>query len=238
MVICLAFFPKMILLIVLMPKPVMGAILVFLICYLVITGIQIIVSRMLDSRKIFTIGVSMVFGLSVYLHPQVYSGLHPYIQPVFKSSVSLMTLLALLLNLVFRIGIYKTRVLEVDASQESNEKIVIFMERQGAAWGARKDVIHKITSTLIEFFDSCGLLNLQDNIVKVYFSYDDLNLRLNIVYKGDILQLTEVKPSQKELFSDEVNISSLAGFLIQQYADHVRVSAKQGLNRITLYFNG
>ena len=60
----LAFFPKLAEVFVLMPRPVMGAILVFVTSFMILAGIQIITTRMLDARKIFAIGTSFIFGIS------------------------------------------------------------------------------------------------------------------------------------------------------------------------------
>ncbi|MBP6977855.1 MAG: hypothetical protein PHD61_10975 [Bacteroidales bacterium] len=53
----------------------MGEILIFVIYFMVISGIQILVSSHMDTRKIFIIGISFVFGLSAIILPDLYSGI-------------------------------------------------------------------------------------------------------------------------------------------------------------------
>jgi xanthine permease XanP len=102
--ILLAFLPKLSALFSIMPQPVMGAILVFVTSFMVIAGIQIIFTTTLDTRKIFVIGISLVFGLSVDILPELYRNIHPWLSPLFSSSLTLSTILAIVLTQVFRIG--------------------------------------------------------------------------------------------------------------------------------------
>jgi xanthine permease XanP len=101
--ICLAFLPKMTAIFSIMPKPIMGAILIFVICFMVISGIQILVSSKMDTRKTFIIGISFVFGLSVIILPDLYSNIPSWLTPIFSSSLTLSTVLAIILNQVLNI---------------------------------------------------------------------------------------------------------------------------------------
>ena len=71
-----------------MPDPVMGAILVYVACYMILAGIQVITSRMLDARRIFVVGIALIFGLSVDMVPGLYRDVPNQIQPLFSSSLS------------------------------------------------------------------------------------------------------------------------------------------------------
>ena len=99
-----AFLPKLSALFSIMPQPVMGAILVFVTSFMVIAGIQIILTTTLDTRKTFVIGISLIFGLSVDILPELYRNIHPWLRPLFSSSLTLSTILAIVLTQVFRIG--------------------------------------------------------------------------------------------------------------------------------------
>ena len=60
----LAFFPILSAFFTIMPRPAMGALLIFVTCFMVHAGIQIMMSRLIDARKTFVIGISVMFGLS------------------------------------------------------------------------------------------------------------------------------------------------------------------------------
>ncbi len=102
--ILIAFLPKITGVLSLMPMPVMGAILVFVTCFMITSGIQIIIGPGMDNRKTFVIGVSIIFGLSLDLLPSLYTGVPTVIRPFFESSLTLSTVMAIILNQVLRLG--------------------------------------------------------------------------------------------------------------------------------------
>lgn len=101
--IILGFSPKIGLLFSIMPSPVMGAILIFVTSFMIMSGLKIILGAGADVRKTFVIGVALIFGLSLDILPSLYAGIHPWIQPLFDSSLTLSTVLAVILNQLFRL---------------------------------------------------------------------------------------------------------------------------------------
>ena len=101
--ILLGFSPKISGLLSVMPTPVMGAILIFVTSFMILSGIQIIVSSKVDSQKIFVVGVSLVFGLSLDVLPGMYAGITGWMRPLFSSSLTLATVVAVLLNQLLRL---------------------------------------------------------------------------------------------------------------------------------------
>jgi NCS2 family nucleobase:cation symporter-2 len=182
--ILLAFVPKLAEVFVIMPSPVIGALLIFVVSFMIIAGIQIIMSRLIDIRKTFVIGISIIFGLSVVMVPGLYQNIHPWLHPLFSSSLSVATLSAIILNLIFRIGIAKSKTLELEPEVDSSEKIFNFMEGQGAAWEARKEVIYRAISATNEFFESVTVLGLANGKIKADVSFDEFNLDIDIHYEA------------------------------------------------------
>ena len=132
----LAFFPRFAEIFVVMPQPVMGATPLFAICFIIFTGFQIMMSRMIDSRKIFILGISMIFGLSVSALLQVYTQIeNPWIRPIFTSSLYIATLLAILLTIIFQIGLTKRSRQHLHVGKTTYEHIRDLMEQHGALLG-------------------------------------------------------------------------------------------------------
>jgi len=102
--IVLGFSPKLSALLSIMPMPVMGAILVFVTSFMILSGLQIIISAKPDSRKTFVLGISIIFGLSLDILPDLYTGVYPWLRPLFDSSLTLSTVLAVLLNQLLSLG--------------------------------------------------------------------------------------------------------------------------------------
>ena len=102
--ICLGFLPKMAAFFSIMPPPVMGAILIFVTSFMVLAGFQIVLTSAVNTRKIFIIGMSFIFGLSVDMVPGLYASIPSWLQPVFGSSLTLATVMAIILNQILSIG--------------------------------------------------------------------------------------------------------------------------------------
>ena len=154
--ILLAFLPKLAAFFAVMPDPVMGAILVYVACYMILAGIQVITSRMLDARRTFVVGIALIFGLSIDMIPGLYRDVPNQIQPLFSSSLAISTVLVVILNLLFRIGVTKRQSLELTPGVDGSPKIFEFMETQGGVWGARRDVVMRATAALNEFVESAA----------------------------------------------------------------------------------
>ena len=92
------FLPKFAAIFSIMPPPVIGAILVFVICFMVASGLQIMLADKMDIKNIFVIGISFALGLSTDIMPTLYNSVPIAILPIFKSSLTLSATAAVVLN--------------------------------------------------------------------------------------------------------------------------------------------
>lgn len=236
MFIILAFLPKLAAVYSIMPAPVMGAALLFVLTFMIISGIQIIMSRMIDIRKTFVIALSLMFGISVDLFPDLYKTVHPWLAPIFSSSLSVTTVLALLLNLIFRIGVTSKATLELSPGQASSDSIFAFMDSQGGKWGARHEVIRKATGALNELYEAVQGAAGVPTAVSVEARFDELNLDLTARYTGPPLEIPNTPPGQDELLNDDRALLCLSGFLIRRQTDQVLIEEKDGICTVHLHF--
>lgn len=102
--IILGFFPKITGVLSIIPMPVIGAILIYVTCFMIISGIQIILGAGLDNRKTFVIGIALILGMSLDLLPSLFVDIPHVIRPLFESSLTLSTVAALVLNQLFCLG--------------------------------------------------------------------------------------------------------------------------------------
>jgi xanthine permease XanP len=102
--ILLGFSPKLGALLSIMPAPVQGAIVVFVTCFMVMSGLQIILTSKPDARMTFVIGAALVFGLSLDIVPDLYAQVPGWMRPLFDSSLTLATVVAVILNQLLRWG--------------------------------------------------------------------------------------------------------------------------------------
>jgi len=237
LLIILAFCPKLSSIFAIMPEPVMGAILIFAVAFMIIAGLQIIMSRMMDSRKTFVVGLSIIFGLGVDMMPGAYTEALPHwSQPIFSSSLSAATILAIILNLVFRIGISKKASINLTPGVDSSDQIFTFMDRQGGMWGARKEVIYNAISAMNELFETVSAHSLTDEIVTMEAYFDEYKLDVDIHYKGALFEFPLERPDKNELRTDPNAVILLAGFLIRQFADKATCLQKGEVCQVALHF--
>jgi xanthine permease XanP len=102
--ILLAFFPKVSGLLSAMPSPVMGAILIYVSSFMIISGMQIILGSGIDTSKTFVIGIPLIFGMSLDIAPSLFAGVPHLLRPLFESSLTLSTVMAVLLHQLVRVG--------------------------------------------------------------------------------------------------------------------------------------
>lgn len=237
MFIALAFLPKIAAIFSIMPRPVMGGALVFMVSFMLISGIQIMTSRMIDIRKTFVIGVSLMFGISADVFPDLYRNFHPWIEPFFQSSLAVTTVLAIILNLVFRIGIARKEILELQPGVDSSNKIFNFLENQGAAWGARCDVIQKAKTALNEFFELATNLSLAQGAISAEVFFDEFNLDITIFYEGTPVEFSDVFLEGDALLEDDNALVNLSSRIIRQYTDRIESEEKNGWCKVVLHFD-
>jgi NCS2 family nucleobase:cation symporter-2 len=233
----LAFVPMGATVFVIMPGAVMGAVLVFASCLIFINGITIITSRMLDTRRTFVIGLSFMLGLAVDILPGVFAGLPPALRQFSGSSLLLGTFSALVLNVVFRLGVKRSVTLAVDTGQVDPEKIEQFLRTQGGAWGARPDVIARAVFAASQLVEAVTENAWKSGPLALQASFDEFNLDLRLSYQGELLEFPDRRPSDEEIRETDEGMRKLAGFMLRHNADRIRSEALGGTATVHFHFD-
>ena len=232
----LAFFPKLAALFAAIPQPVMGAVLVYVASFMILGGMQVVTSRMLDARKTFVIGIALVFGLSVEMVPGLYRGVPPAVQPLFATSLSLSTVLVVLLNLLTRIGVARERCIELSPVHDGHNQVTLLMEEQGAIWGMRQELATRAAEAISECLVNIGHLGVTSPVL-TRVRFNELNLNVVLRYDGPAMDFPENPPAADELLNDPAALARLSGFLVQRSADRVTVSSVDGHCHVRLHFD-
>jgi xanthine permease XanP len=233
----LAFMPKAAAVLAIMPRPVLGATLVFSACFVLVNGLQIVTSRMLDPRRTFVIGLAFTLGLAVDLYPASFAALPAVVKPFAASFLVLGTVSALLLNAVFRLGVRRTQTLVVHPADLDTKKIADFMEAQGAAWGARRDVIDRASFNLAQSIETIVEGCDPEGPLEIEASFDEFSLNLRVSYAGTALELPDRRPSNEEIMASEEGQRKLAGFMLRRHADRVQSAHRAGRSTILFHFD-
>ncbi|HET7731876.1 MAG TPA: solute carrier family 23 protein [Usitatibacter sp.] len=233
--IALGVLPKLATLLALMPRPVMAAALIFATCFLLVNGMQIITSRMLDTRKTLVIGLAMVAGLAVEVFPGIVASAPKGVAPLMSSSLVFGTLVALVLNLIFRIGVRQAVRISVDPSGAWPKQVDDFFRRQGGAWGARPDVVSRAAFATLQCVEAVAENCSPRGPIGVEAAFDEFNLSVQVDYEGEPLEFPDARPSAQEIRVAPDGMRRLAGFMLRRNADRMEVREAGG--RVSVHFH-
>jgi NCS2 family nucleobase:cation symporter-2 len=98
-------FPVVATAIALVPSPVMGAAIIFAVCFMILIGIKEMLSEPLDQRKIAVAGIAIIFGLSTGFVPELFAQLPSFLQPLFNNPLVATTILGIIFYQIFHIDV-------------------------------------------------------------------------------------------------------------------------------------
>jgi NCS2 family nucleobase:cation symporter-2 len=236
--IALAFFPRLAEIFSIMPAPVMGAVVVYVACFMILGGIQVMLSRMLDARRIFVTGLALIFGLSVAIVPGLYAGVPVWISPIFSSSLALTTVLVVVLNLLLRLGTSKRKVFEIDPATcaEEDSDVRRIMEVEGATWGMRPEVAAQAAECLHELMIYLNRIGVAAP-VRIQMQFDEFNLDFEVQYKGPPIQFPDEPPTPQAILSEVEAMPILSAYIFRRSADAFRVSSQGQRSQVHLHFD-
>jgi xanthine permease XanP len=225
--VALAVFPSLTLMLALTPIPVIAVTVLVLGSFILVNGLQLIVSRLLDVRRTLVVGLAIAGALLVEVVPTVVDVVPGPIKPFVASSLGLGTLIALAFNFIFRMGTKRRVTLTVQPGSHSPQEVEDFFNTHGAQWGARADVIRKaifgISQAVEALIENCEVRGP----IKIEANFDEFNLNVSISYHGLPLELPDRRPTDKEIIETETGARRLAGYMLRRNADRVSSSCTQ-----------
>jgi xanthine permease XanP len=220
-----------------MPGPISGAVMIYAAAFLITSGIELIVSRMLDIRRIFMIGCSVIVGISSIQFTDFIKNLPMWAFSIVSSPFALSSVCAVVLNFVFSLGTSSRASILIQPTIDSVPEILRFFDDKGAVWGARRHMIHRVQSCVNELMEALILVKAVDAQIEICALFNDFGLDVIVSYSGKPFLLEKKSPSVEELLTDEYAIAKLSGVLVRQYADKVDSDIRDGLQRISLHFD-
>jgi len=235
--IALAFFPRLAAIFSIMPGPVMGAVVIYVACFMILGGLQVMLSRMLDARRIFVIGIALVFGLSVEIVPGMYDAVPGWVRPLFSSSLALGTVLVVVLNLLFQLGTSKRKTFEIDPAVAvgGDNDVRRIMEALGATWGMRPEVATRAANCLHELMIYFGHIGVRSP-VHIEAQFNEFDLNFDIEYAGPAIHFPDQPPMVEAIASETEAMPLLCAYVIRGYADGVSITSQGQQSRIHLHF--
>jgi len=235
-----AFIPKITTLILIIPLSVIGAALVFTASFMIVGGMQIMVTRNIDVRMTYVIGVALLLGLSREVMPGYFDSLPYFIQLFTGSVIALSITSSVLLNLVFRIGVRKKAVLQLENVEMNFSQLNDFLLERGRVWEIDDEVIERSIFSVREV-----MRHLRDSRVvhggvhgglQIVVTYDQVDLIIKISYEGELLSLPFVGQKRKVFLEEEAFSYGLADFLTGVHPDKFDYSVHDKNVEFRLHF--
>lgn len=236
-----ALLPQLTTFMIQMPQPIVGAILIYTAAFLLVSGTELILSRLLDARRRATVGLSLVAGTAVLMVPEIALGVPPTLAIMLGSGLMVGTLSAILLNLVFRIGVAHHAEVLLDDPRPQRQASR-FLEDQGARWGARREVILRAGIAVGEALEALHRAGVITGPSRLRVRFDDYWLNLQLVYPGAAMRLTTAPADLNAMLAADDEqalddaIAAVSDRLIRTLADRVESSESPGQGELRLQF--
>ena len=125
----------------LVPQEVAGSLLVFTASFMIAGGMQVMLSRPVDTRAVYVIGVSTLLALSENVFPGYFRDLPTAVRGFTASPLALCLTAAIALTVLFRLGTRQASEVEWDDSEGSIGAAVAFLRGKAQAWKVAPDLV-------------------------------------------------------------------------------------------------
>lgn len=224
--ILLALFPVASELIAIIPPGILGAGILFAAIFIIKSGINIISQRLLDDRRIITIGLAIIIGLSFENIKQNHETSTILLHAV-SSSLVLAMALAITLRVFFKYATPNT-VTHHWTTHADTQDLINFIKSNGRAWGARVELVEKTMDFMHEFLMLADTLTQDQSGYTIRMDYDEVSIWLNISWRGRSINLNKVLEPDFE--TDEESLSEGLPVLMMKYiaSGHITQSTLNG----------
>ena len=158
--------------------------------------------------------VAIAFGFV----PQLQHDVPLNLQPLVASPLTSATILAIILNMLFQIGVKKHINFPAILDSDSLAKIDQQLHDKGAEWGALPNTIVRAKKVYAELVQALKQIQVENKQLLVNVSYDDLGLQGELIYNGDAIN---VHLDSSENLVDDQNKNAACHQAIQVAKSHV-----------------
>ena len=153
----------------------------------------------------------------------VYQTLPSWLRLSVDSILSIATISAVLLNLLFRIGIRKTSTTTIETDQGRLERLESMIRQEGKTWGVASDILEETNATAREIFTLIKVGHLADGPLTARIRFDEVSFVVDIHYSGDLFRLPTNRPhSDEDLLEEQPMARGLSSFLAEVHPDQMR----------------
>lgn len=148
------------------------------------------------------------------------------LQPLVSPPLASATLLAIILNLLFQIGIKKTFSLSVALDNNPLTSIAQKLHCKGAEWGALPNTIVQAQKVSAELVQALKYHHLSDQQLQVNVRYDDLGLQGELVFEGKAIDVQAEDAKDRGNHHDESINCKQAIHIAKLHADKLEADIR------------
>ena len=236
------FSPKLSGFFLLVPPEVAGSLLVFTACFMISGGMQIMLSRPVDTRAVYVIGVPTLLALSETVFPGYFRELSRGVRSFIISPLALSLIAAIILTLLFRLG---TGQVAGTTWKDSNDAIVsaiTLLRDKMQTWKVAASLVETSTAQAREIIDYIVKHHSHHSEGQLRAFYDGLELRVDITYQGSptahLPALRHAHPQIGGEFDDEESAAyvGLRNFLQGLALDRQQIKAQRKSVVVRLFY--
>lgn len=232
----LAFMPKVADLLLHLPLAVAGALLVFTASIMLASGLQLMISRPLDIRFTFVVGVGLLLPLTRLVSLNYFGSLPAWLSILTNSGLALGLTSAIGLLLIFRIASGRQQTILWRKSEDALVELERTLDLRAHEWELTKDTVERGLANIrrtIEFLQEGQMLR---EPVSIRAAQRDNSLEIDLRYKGlpvvvpDLLRYSEVN-------EETAMIAGLQDIAIGVFPDRSSTTSHGAEVTIRLYFD-
>jgi len=212
--------------VILLPAPIVGAILIYTAAYMMVSEAELILSCLLNARRRATVGLGLVAGTAVFMVPELTAQVPLAFKPILGSGLVVGVFCAMLLNFLFHISVSQQGECALAGARPQTLR---FRDDRGAAWRRRRTVIGRPGLAVGEVLEDLRSAGVMDRPARLVARFEKYTLSLLIDYPGRAVQFAAMPTMDAQALLDldrdeeafEAAMATLSGAAIRHLADRV-----------------
>jgi xanthine permease XanP len=238
--IAMGFVPKLALFFMLIPQEVTGSVLVFIACFTISGGMEIMLSGARGPRANYVIGISSLLALSESAYPKYFAQISPGLRNFLGNPLAFGMTAAIALSLAFRLGTRQREAMKWSAPTDA-AAAVAFMQAAAERWTVPQKTIDSAADEIVDVIGHLAGLGRLDGGGELRLSTDGLDFRIEIRCNGLLLQpmpRESAPPLPRYVIASEegVVLAGLHTFLDSLAAEHKQVVQRGHQTRVKLSY--
>ena len=208
---------------------------------MIVVGMELILSRMLNTRRMFMVGLGVTVGMTILALPELGQNVSGNLQPIVGSALTMGVVTAIVLNQIFRIGVSQTGTMELGGIHAVKE-LTEFLEERGSDWGARRDVMTRAGMAVGEALEKLNGSGVANWPMTLKATFDEYKVILELAYDGELVSLEPKQAIDLDALLEDDDalenaVSNISGVLIGQLADKASSERRGDRSVLRLVFD-